>query len=121
MDILRCPVCGHKVGIFQKYRQSIWGGIRCSSCGTQLHIKKYGTGRADAFLPVAFVYFFLGIKDWIVPASLLAGFVYHFIKCSLSPLIPLEQNQEASWKLWIYILAMATGLLVALLSSFIAK
>ena len=121
MDIFRCPVCGHKIGVFQKYRQSLWGGIKCSSCGAQLHIRKTGTGRGDAFIPLAFVYFFLGIKEWIIPAAFCVGFVYDFIKCSLSPLVPEEQNRKASWAVWVYFVVMITGLVVTLIFSFIDR
>ncbi len=121
MDIFRCPVCGHKIGVFQKYRQSLWGGIKCSSCGAQLHIRKTGTGRGDAFIPLAFVYFFLGIKEWIIPAAFCVGFVYDFIKCSLSPLIPLEQDQKANGAVWAYFFISTFYLLVALALLFVEK
>ena len=121
MDIFRCPVCGQKIGIFYKYRQSFWGGIKCSSCGAQLQIRKTGTGRANAGLIVIFVYFFLGIKKWLIPVSLLVGFVYDFIKCSLSPLVPEEQNRKVSWAVWVYFVVMITGLVVTLIFSFIDR
>ena len=121
MNIFRCPVCGHKIGVFQKYRQSLWEGIKCSSCDAQLQIRKTGTGRADAGLIVIFVYFFLGIKEWLIPVSFFAGFVYDFIKCSLSPLIPLEQSRKVGWKLWVYLLVMTIGLIIALIFSFIER
>ena len=116
MGVFRCPVCDNRIGFLRKCRHSIWekGAIDCLSCGSKLRIKKYGSSRSDATVIVLIAYFFLGIKDFLLPLCFLGAFVFSFFKKLVSPLELYDPDRKTSLVEWIIILIAAVGFLVGL-------
>lgn len=123
MSAFRCPVCDNKISFLRKCRHAIWekGGFKCLSCGSSLRIKKYGTSRSDATLAVCIVYFFLGIKDFFLPACLLGIFVLPFLKNLFSPMELCDPHRKTGLAEWIIIGVAAISLLVGLWLEFANK
>lgn len=123
MGVFRCPVCDNKIGFLRKCRQSIWekGNIDCLSCGSRLRIKKYGSSRSGATLVVCIAYFFLGIKDFLLPVCLFGMFVCSFLNKLFSPLELYDPNRKVSPVEWIIIFIAAIGFLVGLWLEFANK
>lgn len=123
MSAFRCPVCDNKLGFLRKCKHSIWKdyNILCSSCGSSLRIKKYGTSRANAGLAVFIVYFFLGIKDVFLPACFLGIIVLPFLQKLLSPLEVYDPNRKIDLADWIMIGVAVICLLVGLWLEFTGK
>lgn len=123
MGVFRCPICDNKIGFLRKCRYSIWekGDIDCLSCSSRLRIKKYGSSRSDATLIVLIAYFFLGIKDFLLPLCFFGTFVFSFLKKLISPLELYDLDRKASPAEWIIILIVAAGFLVELWLEFAIK
>lgn len=123
MGVFRCPVCDNKIGFLRKCKHSIWkdDNIACSSCGSSLRIKKYGTTRSNATLVVCIVYFFLGIKDFLLPVCLFGMFVFSFLHKLFSPLEQYDPNRKVSPVEWIIIFIAVVSLLVGLWLEFANK
>lgn len=123
MGAYRCPVCENKIDFWKKCRYAIWGkgGLVCGSCGTALRIKRYGSGRSDATLVVCIVYFFLGIKTYLLPVCILASFAFSFLRKLVSPLEAYDPDRKISVTEWIIIGIAVVALLVALWLDFAAK
>lgn len=123
MRAFRCPVCDNKIGFLRKCRHAMWekGDFKCSSCGSSLRVKKYGTGRSDATVAVCIAYFFLGTKDVFLPACFLGIFVLPFLKNLFSPMEQYDPDQKIGLAEWIMIGVAVICLLVGLWLEFTGK
>lgn len=113
MSAFRCPVCDNNIGFLRKCRHSIWGedNIECSSCGSRLRIKKYGSNIANVRFIVCIAYFFLGIKKFLFPVCFVGVEVFSFLKKLLSPLQVYNPKRKAGI-IELIIAIVTTGVLV---------
>ena len=119
-DMFKCPVCGGEIGFFRKCFQSVWNKsiIECPSCGRKLRLKPYGTSRSDTTLIVIFTYFFLDIKDWIIPVCILEFLIFSLIKRIFLPLVPYDPKQKISFGEALVLIISGIGIVVGLLIEF---
>ena len=102
MSKFHCPVCEKKIDFIQKYFQSSHGRglIECPSCKNKLHIKKYGTSSANAYLIVFLAHKIFGAERGCWPIYILLFVILDFVQRMRSPLLLYEPKKTTQFPEW---------------------